>query len=230
MLNKEKKTKRIFISYRRADTGSVAGRIKDAIERYLPNVNVFMDVETLKEGKRFKQQIIKSIDESDYVFVLIGPKWLGEADKENRLLSDDDFVRLEVAQALRANKRVYPILINDAKMPSTQEFPDDALAISQIHALEIRHSRFNDDLKHCLKSIFGLNDSHFSKSGLGDKIKAIGAGLLSAIGFFVFLDFVIGLSIGGALGKFFGSPMLSGALFLLAFFVFSNLFWQRWVR
>ena len=86
---------------------------------------------------------------------------------------EKDFIRLEVVEALEGNCNVYPVLINDAKMPLQNELPPDVQRISELNALEIRHSRFNDDIKDCLKRIFDLSDKHFSPATVFEKAKAI---------------------------------------------------------
>jgi hypothetical protein len=49
--------------------------------------------------------------------------------------------------ALRLKLRVIPVLINDAKMPSHEEIPEDLREITWLNAVELRHSRFDDDFR-----------------------------------------------------------------------------------
>ena len=226
---KKTNTVNIFLSYRRSDTGDLVGRISDTISKYIPRANIFMDVETLAGGVDFKQQIEQSVTSADIVLVLIGSGWAGNDNNHNRMLDEDDFVRLEVAQSLKATARVYPILINDAQMPAASELPEEMQSICSLNALEVRHSRYADDMKHCLKDIFGLQESHFSGATLFDKGKAVLTGLITAAVILVLLAIVHDVLTGKALSTSLGKELTT--LLILATPIISiGYFWRRWIN
>ncbi len=51
---------RIFISYRRNDSASNAGRIFDRLEGHFGEGQVFMDVDTIKPGVNFVEELTTS--------------------------------------------------------------------------------------------------------------------------------------------------------------------------
>ena len=53
--------KKVFISYRREDTASAAGRVYDRLARLLTKSNVFFDVSTIGGGEDFVQRIASEI-------------------------------------------------------------------------------------------------------------------------------------------------------------------------
>jgi hypothetical protein len=53
--------KRVFISYRREDTASAAGRVYDRLSRLLSKANVFFDVSAIGGGEDFVQRIASEI-------------------------------------------------------------------------------------------------------------------------------------------------------------------------
>jgi hypothetical protein len=68
---------KIAISYRRADTEVMAGRIRDRLaDRYGENA-VFMDIDNIPFGKDFRVHIDEAIIQSDIVLVIVGQRWLG---------------------------------------------------------------------------------------------------------------------------------------------------------
>ncbi|MGA7181312.1 MAG: toll/interleukin-1 receptor domain-containing protein [Thiobacillaceae bacterium] len=51
----------IFISYRRQDSQSAAGRLADHIKEQMPGVPVFRDVETIEPGVDFVEVITRAV-------------------------------------------------------------------------------------------------------------------------------------------------------------------------
>ena len=56
-----------------------------------------------------------------------------------------DYVRVEIASALKRDIPVIPVLIDGAGMPSEEDLPDDLKSLARRHALELRHTRFAAD-------------------------------------------------------------------------------------
>jgi TIR domain len=108
----------IFISYRRDDASYAAGRLHDHISAHFPESQVFIDV-NLDAGIDFVKEIEESVDSSDVLIVVIGRHWLISSDEEGkrRLDNSDDFVRIEIASALKRWIRVIPVLVDGASIP-----------------------------------------------------------------------------------------------------------------
>jgi len=64
--------KKVFISYRREDTASAAGRVYDRLAPLLVKSNVFFDVSTLGGGEDVAQRIASEIGNCDAALVFIG--------------------------------------------------------------------------------------------------------------------------------------------------------------
>jgi len=81
------------------------------------------------------------------LIAVIGKRWLisSEAEGSRRLDNPDDFVRLEIATALKRNIRVIPVLVDDASMPRVNDLPDDLKSLIRRQAIPISHDRFNAD-------------------------------------------------------------------------------------
>ena len=92
----------VFVSYCRADTSHLAGRLFDRLVDRLGARRVFMDVDSITPGNDFAEAIDRAISSSDVVLVLIGRGWLEAADEQGRRRLDrpDDVVGLEVRSAI----------------------------------------------------------------------------------------------------------------------------------
>jgi hypothetical protein len=139
---------RIFLSYRREDSGGWAGRLYDRLRRHFGDEHVFMDIDAIEPGLDFVEVIRQAVQSCDVLITLIGRQWLTIADAtgQPRLANPEDFVRLEIATALERNIRVIPVLVQDAPMPRSADLPDDLKGLSRRNALEISDIRFHSDV------------------------------------------------------------------------------------
>ena len=66
----------IFISYRRADSPTHAGRVHDLLRQFLGADSVFMDVENLAPGDKFIDVISSRLSACKVFIPIIGPRWV----------------------------------------------------------------------------------------------------------------------------------------------------------
>src|SRR5688572_28061053 len=130
---------KILISYRREDSAAYAGRLADRLRQSFGDENVFVDIDTIQPGQDFIESIDASVGSCDALVAVIGRTWLSGSDASGRRRLDnpDDFVRREIATALRRGIRVIPALVGDARMPTASDLPDDLSTLVRRHALEI---------------------------------------------------------------------------------------------
>ncbi len=137
----------IFINYRRDDAPGVAGRLYDHLARSFSRGQIFIDVDAIKPGLDFVKQLDAQVSQCDVLLAIIGPHWLNSADDKGkrRLDGDRDYVRIEIAAALKRDIPVIPVLIDGAAMPEEADLPEDLAPLARRHALELRHTRFASD-------------------------------------------------------------------------------------
>src|ERR1700744_3357144 len=137
----------IFINYRRDDAPGVAGRLADRLANSFSRRAIFMDVDAVRPGLDFVKQLEEQVSKCDVLLAIIGPNWSKAADEkgQRRLDSARDYVRIEIASALKREIPVIPVLVNGAVMPSEEDLPDDLKPLTNRHALELRHTRFDGD-------------------------------------------------------------------------------------
>jgi hypothetical protein len=72
---------RVFISYRREDTLSAAGRLADYLSQNLGKKNVFFDIDTIRAGEDFAKKIDDAVSSYDVLIAVIGAGWAGPTGK-----------------------------------------------------------------------------------------------------------------------------------------------------
>lgn len=146
---------RIFINYRRQDSEGYVGRLFDHLLQHFDREEIFMDVDSIAPGKDFVAELENAVKACDVLISIIGPTWSRMTDEngERRLDQWNDFVRIEVATALKENKIVIPVLVGQAKMPAPNELPDDLAPLARRNAFVLSHLHFRDDVERLAKVI-----------------------------------------------------------------------------
>ena len=114
-----------------------------------------MDVDALEPGVDFVKAIEKSVSFCDVLIAVIGKHWLTSSDEEgqHRLDNPEDYVRIEIATALKRDVRVIPVLVDGASIPKPRDLPDDLKSFVRRTAIEVRHTRFKDDCERLIVAI-----------------------------------------------------------------------------
>ena len=137
----------VFISYRRQDSEWPARGLCDCLCEHFGEDRVFMDVDGIEPGEDFVDVLDDALAECDAMIALVGPCWVSITDQSGRRRLEDpeDFVRLEIATALKRKIRVIPVLMDGATMPGSGDLPDELTALVRRQAVEIRAKSF----RHC---------------------------------------------------------------------------------
>lgn len=131
----------LFISYRRADTGTIGGRIFDRLSASLGARRIYMDIYANEPGDEFNDRIRHVLETARVFLPLLGPNWetitLPGAGHP-RLWSPTDLVRQEIELALANGLNIIPILIDRKDPPEAEFLPESLHPLLQKHALSIR--------------------------------------------------------------------------------------------
>jgi CubicO group peptidase (beta-lactamase class C family) len=115
---------KITISYRRADSDAIAGRIRDRLASHYGENSVFMDIDSIPFGIDFREHIKAELAANDILVAVVGPKWLGPGeDARPRMHDETDPVRIEIETALQRGIPVIPVLVHGAIIPKPGELP-----------------------------------------------------------------------------------------------------------
>jgi hypothetical protein len=77
---------------------------------------------------------------------------------KRRLENESDFVRLEIASALRRDIPVIPVRVQGASIPKPDQLPGDLQDFSYRNAVELTHERWNSDVQVLVEKLKRLFD------------------------------------------------------------------------
>lgn len=176
---------KVFISYRRDDTGGRAGRLFDVLAARYGAHNVFQDVAALAPGTYFDDQVDGAIRGSDVVLVVIGRRWLDSTDREGgrRIDQPSDYVRHEVRAALESDARVVPVLVDDSRLPDAAELPDDLTALVRRQAIAIADASWRRDVDYLVSWLEGdpLAESEDARPPRPRRLRSITAAVAALV-------------------------------------------------
>jgi TIR domain len=148
----------IFLSYRWADEKGTTGRLFDHLVQAFGKDAIFYDVATIPHGVDFREMIDRTIRSCKVVLVVIGPLWLNMQDQGMRRLDQvNDPVRIEIETALRWRKRIIPVLIDDAQMPTEESLPATIAQLASQNAAPMHNNQyFEQDINALLNDIASM--------------------------------------------------------------------------
>ena len=148
---------RIFISYRREDSSGHVLALLPSLRSHFGADRIFKDTDNIPAGADFLKFIKSELETCSVLLAIIGREWLTIQDprlKRRRLDNPDDFLRVEVATALKNERiRVIPILIERAPMPAAQDLPSDLADLSFRNAVELSDGRWESDVRLLIEAI-----------------------------------------------------------------------------
>jgi tetratricopeptide (TPR) repeat protein len=199
---------KIVISYRRADSGVITGRIRDRLAQHYGDDCIFMDIDNIPFGMDFRRNIADALSKNDLLLAVIGPDWLGRGSSgptlglvsgPARIDDQDDPVRIELETALQRGIPTIPVLVGGAGMPKAEDLPDTLKRLSFHNAAEVDSARdFHSHMDRLIRSIdaatqgkgWRLKSWPFAFGRLSRRRAGIGvAGSLAAIAVVAFVLF-----------------------------------------
>ncbi len=139
----------MFINYRRTDSQQAAFAFYFQLRAQLGPGSVFMDRSGISAGDVWHRRLLEKIELATVILALMGPNWLKSADEYGRRRLDmpDDWVRKELAAALKPGKTVIPILLTPLTAPPVVEALPDALSgLDLSQAYSLRDDHWEDDM------------------------------------------------------------------------------------
>ena len=114
-----------------------------------------MDVAAIEPGQDFRKAIDQSVASCSVLLAVIGVQWLESRDAAGSRRLDDpgDFVRIELASALRSGVPIVPVLVRGSKMPRPEDLPEDLRDLAYRNAVELTHARWKSDIQLLIRAL-----------------------------------------------------------------------------
>lgn len=151
---------RIFISYRRESAWALAGHVYEKLAHRFGRDNVFIDLDDIEPGVDFVDVLERTLSVVNAMIVIIDRNWVSVTDAtgKRRLSSPHDFVRQEVATALRRDILLIPILESGSNMPDAVELPEDLAKLADCRPVGVSQRQFSIDIDRIAELLEVLND------------------------------------------------------------------------
>jgi hypothetical protein len=149
---------RIFVSYRREDSGDVAGRIYDRLVDRFGKHQVFKDVDSIPLGVDFRKHLQEKVGSCDVMLAIIGHDWLRASGSGTQRRLDDakDFVRIELEAAIQRDIPVIPVLVRGADVPKESDLPSTLGGIAYRNGIAVRPDPdFHRDMDRLIEGVEG---------------------------------------------------------------------------
>jgi len=149
--------KKLFISYRRQDSGPSARYIAAECTHRFGEKSVFIDTDSIRMGDKWGEKIIDALHEASIIIVIIGPNWLHAHDEHGRRRIDNesDWVRNEVLYGLSSRAKVIPLLVQGAKGMGHSSLPDALVELANIQNYEVSDAHWKRDMRSLFKVFEG---------------------------------------------------------------------------
>ncbi len=157
---------RVAISYRRADSDSITGRIFDRLVHRYGKESVFRDIDNIPLGTDFRKYIAEALGKSDILLVIVGTRWIGG---QARISDETDPVRIEVETAFAQKLHIIPVLVNRARMPKSSQLPESLKDFPFLNAAKIDSGQ---DFDHHLERLIRSMDRMLEEKSRGQAARA----------------------------------------------------------
>lgn len=140
----------IFISYRRATDAWAVDKLRDELVGAFGEKNVFLDRDAIAGGDDWDQRIDESIRGAAAVVVVFSRQWVGavaaaaagaagsaSAAPRRRIDDPGDKLRIELELAIRHQRPIFPVIVDDSPEPRAEELPDSVRAVVKHQFLRI---------------------------------------------------------------------------------------------
>lgn len=150
---------RVFLSFRKADSRYLRDRVYRALADRFGAAEIFKSGESIPPGGDYAAILRTQAAACQLMLVLIGPTWPDIADDTGKRLLDrpHDWVREELATALKAGNRVVPVLLGDATMlPAVSALPDEIAQLARLQFLRVPETHLADELDRLCAAVMAL--------------------------------------------------------------------------
>ena len=132
----------VFISYRREGGGPTARLLRTELERR--GYRVFIDVEDLPQG-HYDEALLMHIESARGFLIVLSPGAL------ERCSSEKDWIRVEIAHAIKTKRKVVPLLMPHFEFPPLENLPVEIQSLPRHQSVVYSNEHFASTLEKTTK-------------------------------------------------------------------------------
>src|SRR5262249_45115017 len=119
------------------------------------------DSRSIPAGSDYAKELLERLHRCGVLLVVIGPRWLTITNEAGHRRIDDprDWTRREIAAAFKAELQVIPVLIDQGRLPSAPELPEDIAGLARRQYLALRRRYARIDLEFLIQRIIEADKS-----------------------------------------------------------------------
>jgi cytochrome c2 len=121
-----------------------------------PRRDIFMDIDNIPRGVDFVDYLSEQVGQCEVMLAVIGPSWtqLRNASGQARRIDEPtDFVRIEIAAALKRGIAVVPVVLDDTRLPAAEDLPDDLKPLARRNGERLSHESFDADVERLIRNL-----------------------------------------------------------------------------
>ncbi|HKS50167.1 MAG TPA: FxSxx-COOH system tetratricopeptide repeat protein [Amycolatopsis sp.] len=138
----------IFVNFRNGDDNYAAGMLYLELVASFGENRVFRSTDSLRPGEDWETSILDNVRGCQVFLAVIGRGWPNASDDHGRkrLWQRGDWVRREIALALREGKEVIPVLLHGRERLKTGQLPPSIRELAKRQSVRLDHRRLRADL------------------------------------------------------------------------------------
>jgi hypothetical protein len=152
----------VFISYKRGKDRMSVRLLSVGLEQRKSRFGhgrVFFDRSQVRGAQMWPLELRQGLEKSEALIVAIGEGWIERA---GELHNEDDWARREILTALRDQKVILPVLLEDVEMNQVPELPPELRPILDYQALRFRESEFESDTDEIVERLVQAPREYYS--------------------------------------------------------------------
>jgi hypothetical protein len=140
----------VFINYRRRDDAYAAAFLDFFLSSRLGADQVFRAGRSIPAGEDYETYLNAAIDRCAAMLVVVGPEWPESFRRDDIAI---DWVRTEIARALKRNIRVIPVLLSGVSRIESDSLPAELKCLSRLQYLRFDYRNTSQDLVYILSEL-----------------------------------------------------------------------------
>jgi hypothetical protein len=146
---------KIFINYRRRQSLAEAQHLATLLAKEFGARRVFIDVRGIDGFSNWFETLKQQVEGTAAMISVVGKDWLSALDAKDHPPGETtkDFVRFEIAEALRRNVPVLPVLLDGAAMPLSSQLPAETQGMLLRQGMKLRGEEFPEHAAAIVKQL-----------------------------------------------------------------------------